>query len=430
MKHVLHLECLICQRRYQPDELAYVCPEHGNEGILEVAYDYDRIAATLSREEMQACRDRTIRRYRALLPVRPDSPFPPAAVGGTPIYPLPDLRRRLGLEHVWVKDEGLQPTGSLKDRASAVAAVKAREAGADVLTTASTGNAAAALAGICAGTGQPCVIFVPETAPAAKLAQLLAYGATVLLVKGTYDEAFDLCLRASAEYGWYNRSTGFNPYMSEGKKTAAFEICEQLDWRAPDALLVSVGDGCIIGGLFKGMRDLKALGWTDRLPRLIGVQAEGSNFLAAAWETGEDVLTKSPIAARTVADSICVGLPRDRLKALAAVRQSGGAFVTVSDEQILAAIPSLARAAGVFAEPAGAAAFAGLLEARERKLVDPEERIVVLNTGNGLKDIPGVMESVRRMGDEGQPVEPDFERARDVLESLAAGPERLRRSPL
>lgn len=419
MKHVLHLECMICGRRYQPDEVAYVCPRHGSEGVLEVVYDYDRIAARLSRNQLASDRRRAIQRYQPLLPVRPESRFPPAAVGGTPIYPAPALGR-LGLKSVWVKDEGLLPTGSLKDRASAVAVVKARELGAGIVTTASTGNAAAALAGICAGIGQPNVIFVPQSAPPAKLAQLLAYGSTILLVKGTYDEAFDLCLRASAEYGWYNRCTAFNPYMSEGKKTAAFEICEQLEWRAPDAIFVSVGDGCIIGGLHKGVRDLLALGWIDRLPRLIGVQAAGSNFLAEAWRKGEDVLTKAPIAAQTAADSIQVGLPRDRIKAMAAVKQTGGAFVEVSDEQILQAIPDLARTVGVFAEPAGAAAFAGLLEARQKKLVDPEERLVVLNTGNGLKDIAGVMKSVQRLSSKPHPVDPDIESAREVLDGLAA----------
>jgi threonine synthase len=166
------------------------------------------------------------------------------------------------------------------------------ERGAKIITTASTGNAAAALSGICASVGQPNVIFVPEKAPAAKIAQLLAYGSTVMLVRGTYDDAFDLCLQAADAYGWYNRNTGFNPYMSEGKKTATLEICEQLAWNAPDRIFVSVGDGCIIGGLHKGLKDLMALGWIEKMPKLMGIQAAGSNYLAEAWANGEDVLTK------------------------------------------------------------------------------------------------------------------------------------------
>lgn len=293
--------------------------------------------------------------------------------------------------------------------------VKAQERGAAIITTASTGNAAAALSGLCASVGQPNVIFVPESAPPAKVAQLLAFGSTVLLVQGTYDDAFDLCLQAAGAYGWYNRNTGYNPYMSEGKKTASFEICEQLGWHAPDAIFVSVGDGCIIGGLHKGLKDLLALGWISHMPRLIGVQAAGSNFMAEAWSNNEDVLTKAPIAAHTIADSISAGLPRDRLKAMAAVRETNGAYVTVSDEQILAAIPALARGAGVFAEPAGATAYAGLLQALEQKLVNPDERIVILNTGSGLKDVASAMKAVEMVGTHAQRVAPTLEAVQNVL---------------
>ena len=314
-----------------------------------------------------------------------------------------------------MKDDGRNPTASFKDRASAIAVVKARARGAKIITTASTGNAAAALAGICASVGQANVIFVPDSAPQAKIAQLLAFGATVLLVRGTYDDAFELCLKAAETYGWYNRNTGFNPYMTEGKKTASLEICEQLGWHAPDAIFVSVGDGCIIGGLHKGLKDLLALGWIDHMPRLIGVQAAGSNYLADAWERNEDVLTKPPIVAHTVADSISAGLPRDRLKAMAAVRETGGAFVTVTDEEILRAIPALARGSGVFAEPAGAAAYAGLVRAAGAGLVTADDRIVVVNTGSGLKDVAGVMKGVEIAGKPAHRVAPDMDDLRRVL---------------
>jgi threonine synthase len=420
MDHVKHLRCLICGKSYRPDEVAYVCPDHGNEGILDVVYDYELIGRRTSREQIQASQDFTVWRYRPLLPIAPDAAVPPLAIGWTPLYQAPRLAEALGLKHLWVKDDGRQPTASFKDRASAMALVKAQEQGAAVITTASTGNAAAALSGICASVRQPNVIFVPESAPPAKIAQLLVFGSTVLLVKGTYDDAFELCLEAAAEYGWYNRNTAYNPYMTEGKKTASYEICEQLGWQAPDVILVSVGDGCIIGGLHKGLKDLLALGWIDHKPRLIGVQAVGSNYMAEAWQRGEDVLTKPPIQAQTIADSISAGLPRDRLKALAAVTETNGAYVTVSDEEILAAIPILARGSGVFAEPAGAAAYAGLVKAVDQGLIAAEERVVVLNTGNGLKDIASAMKAVELAGTQPHRVRPDLAEVKQVMATLSS----------
>jgi len=415
MNHVKHLKCVICGKEYQPDEVDYVCPDHGAEGILDVVYDYDIIRQNISRETLAANPDHTIWRYKPLLPVEPDSPVPPLTVGGTPLYEAPRLAAELGLKHVWVKDDGREPTASFKDRASAIAVVKAQEKGAEIITTASTGNAAAALSGLCASVNQPNVIFVPKSAPQAKIAQLLTFGSTVMLVDGTYDDAFELCLEVADAYGWYNRNTAYNPYMSEGKKTVSYEICEQLDWNAPDVIFVSVGDGCIIGGVHKGLKDLLALGWIDKMPRIIGVQAEGSNFMAEAWEKGEDVLTKPPIDARTVADSISAGLPRDRLKAMRAVRESNGAFVTVSDDEILVAIPELAQKTGVFAEPAGATAYAGLVKAVELGLVSPEDRIVVINTGSGLKDVASAMKAAEMTGAEPYRIKPDLEDVKRAL---------------
>jgi threonine synthase len=394
MDHVTSLKCLICGAEYRPDEVDYVCPLHGDEGILDVQYDYALISRRISPRTLAENRDYTIWRYRPLLPIRPDSPVPPLTVGWTPLYRADRLAEGLGLQHVWVKDDGRQPTASFKDRASAIAVVKGREKGAAVITTASTGNAAAALSGLCASVGQKNVIFVPQSAPPAKIAQLLVYGSTVLLVRGTYDDAFELCLQAAKEFGWYNRNTGYNPYMTEGKKTAAYEICEQLTWHAPDRIFVPVGDGCVIGGIHKGLKDLLALGWITRMPKLMGVQAAGSAALYEAWWTGMDAMQMTPIDAQTIADSISAGLPRDRIKALAAVRETGGAYVKVTDAEILAAIPVLAQRAGVFAEPAAAAAYAGLVKAVADGLVDPDERIVVLVTGSGLKDIASARKAV------------------------------------
>ena len=421
MDHIKSLKCLICGKEYSPGEIDYVCPDHGYEGIVDVQYDYELISLRISPQSLADNRDFTIWRYKPLLPIEPESPVPPLAVGWTPLYEAPRLAESLGLKHLWVKDDGRQATASFKDRASAIAVVKTREKGAAIVTTASTGNAAAALSGLCASVQQPNVIFVPETAPPAKIAQLLTFGSTVMLVHGTYDDAFELCLQAAEAYGWYNRNTGFNPYMSEGKKTVSFEICEQLAWQAPDAIFVSVGDGCIIGGVHKGLKDLLALGWIDTMPRIYGVQAEGSNFMAEAWQAGLHglrVLEKAPIDSHTVADSISAGLPRDRIKAMAAVVDTGGAYVVVSDDDILAAIPGLARGCGVFAEPAGAAGYAGLVKAVAQGLVSPDDRIVVINTGSGLKDVKSAMIAVEQAGTRSYRVEPSLADLKRVMAEM------------
>ena len=414
MDHVLGLKCTICGKTYGVGDIAYVCPEHGDDGIVDVQYDYDAIAARISPATLadtppwgRGGAGGGIWRYKPLMPVEPESPVPPLRVGWTPLYPASRLAEQLGLKHLWVKDDGVNPTASFKDRASAVAVVKAREIGAEIITTASTGNAAAALAGLSASVGLPAVIFVPKTAPPAKIAQHLIYGARVMLVDGNYDAAFELTLKVAKEFGWYNRNTGYNPYMSEGKKTAALEICEQLTltlspspsqgegkWIAPDRIFVPVGDGCIIGGIHKGLKDLRALGWIDAMPKIMGIQAAGSSALVDAWERGLQGWEMTPQPSDTIADSISAGLPRDRNKALAAVRETGGAYLRVTDQEILDAIPVIARNTGVFSEPAAAAAYAGLVKAVEKGLVDPEERVVVLLTGSGLKDIGNAMKTV------------------------------------
>ncbi len=385
MRHILSLKCVLCGAEYTPDEVLYVCPKHGDEGILDVLYDYDLIGQTLSKESLAANHDYSIWRYAPLLPVAEDSPRPPLQVGWTPLYHARRLGESLGLPNLCLKDDGRNPTASFKDRASAVGVVKALELGYETVTCASTGNAASSLAGLAASVGLKSVIFVPQRAPQAKVAQLLIFGARVIMIKGTYDQAFDLCLEAAREYPWYSRNTAYNPYLSEGKKTAALELCEQLGWEAPDRIFVSVGDGCIIGGLWKGLKDLLALGFIDRMPQLVGVQAEGSAPLVRAWEKGTEEIV--PMVPETLADSISVGQPRDRVKALRAARETGGKYVSVDDEEILEAMRLLGREAAVFAEPAGAAGFAGLRKLASLGQIDPEERIVVLVTGNGLKDV-------------------------------------------
>jgi threonine synthase len=427
MDHILGLRCTICNGEYGVDEVEYVCPKHGDDGILDVVYDYGLVARRISLEKLAKDPTRSIWRYLPLLPVdaelarsliRGNSL---ASVGWTPLFRAPRLASALGLRQLWVKDDGRQPTASFKDRASAIAVIKTRELGYEVVTTASTGNAAAALSGLCAAIAQPNVIFVPRAAPQAKIAQLLVFGATVLLVDGTYDAAFELCLQSAPEFGWYNRNTAYNPYMSEGKKTVAYEICEQLTalmgnqgaerLQVPDRIFVPVGDGCIIGGIHKGLLDLQTLGWIDHMPKIMGVQAQGSSPLVDAWERDLEGWEMELVEAHSVADSIVAGLPRDRNKALRAVRETHGAFLRVSDKDIVDAIPRLAQGCGVFAEPAAAASYAGLVKALELGMIDSDERIVVLATGSGLKDIAAAVKSV------GQPltVAPELAHVRRAL---------------
>ena len=412
-----HLKCTLCGAEYDSNAVRYVCPKHGDDGILDTIPDYAKIAKETNPRKISDSRDFSIWRYAPLLPLDDaGKSAPPLHVGWTPLYRSTTLGRQLGLSNLYFKDDGRNPTASFKDRASAVVVAKARELGVGIITTASTGNAGAALAGLAAAAKMPAVIFVPQTAPQAKIAQLLIFGARVILVKGTYDLAFDLCLEVSRSFRWYCRNTAYNPYTVEGKKTASFEICEQLtpspvatgarqggDWKAPDSIFVSVGDGNIISGLWKGLRDLLALGWIEKMPKLVGIQAEGSAACYNAWKAGTETITA--VNAQTVADSISADLPRDGVRAVRAVRETGGAFLTVTDDEILAAIPELARGEAIFSEPAASAAYAGLKKAVRQGLVKSDETVVCMLTGNGLKDIASAM----KVAGAGTVIEPTLE---------------------
>jgi threonine synthase len=373
----------------------YLCPDDG--GNLDILLNTDYIKLTVQSQEIRASTDFSIWRYLPLLPVA-DPGFhgtPLRRVGWTPVYSPERLAPELGLRHLWIKDESPNPTASFKDRASAVVVAYACEIDAEVVVTASSGNAGAALAGMAAAVGQQAVILVPKSAPPAKIAQLLVYDAQVVLVDGNYDTAFDLTLEASEEFGWYCRNTGYNPFTIEGKKTAAFEIWEQVLLRAPLdrplCIFVSVGDGNIIAGLHKGFKELVQLGWLEQMPRIFGVQAQGAAAVANAFMKQTEQI--EPVSAQTIADSISVDLPRDGLRALRAATETGGAYVVVSDQEILAAIADLGRV-GIFAEPAGAAGFAGLQRAAAQKLLGPEDSALALVTGSGLKDVGAAVKAV------------------------------------
>ena len=336
-------------------------------------------------------KDHTHWRYRELLPISEDAALPAVYVGGTPLTRCDALARYLGLQNLYLKDEGRNATGSMKDRASAIAVVRAKESGNKIVSCASTGNAASSLAGMAAAMGGlRSVIFVPERAPEAKVAQLLIFGATVIRVRGSYEDAFRLCQQSCERWGWYNRNAAINPYLVEGKKTAGLEIAEQLAFKPPDWIAVSVGDGCTIAGIWKAFRDLRALGWITRTPRLLGVQASGAAPVCEAFHTGRDL---QPMVPQTFADSIAVGVPRNWRKAILAVRESGGTMIHVPDDEILAAMRYTGRLAGIFAEPAAATAVAGVRRAVSELVIRRVETVVAVITGNGLKDVRGAQQA-------------------------------------
>lgn len=405
MGKFLGYRCSLCATEYSPTEITYTCPKDG--GNLDVVLDYDTLKNKYQPDDILSRNDLSLWRYLPLLPVtEPEGDATPLhAAGGTPVFKLTRLAQQLGLANLWLKDESRNPTASFKDRASAIVVARAQEIGAEFIVTASTGNAGAALAGMSAAVGQKAIIFAPKSAPQAKVAQLLIFGAKVILVDGTYDDAFDLTIKCANEFGWYCRNTGYNPFTVEGKKTAAFEIWEwwqdaHARWHeefgqdldhSPLTVFVSVGDGNIISGIHKGFKDLYQLGWLPRIPRIIGVQAEGSAAISNAFHGNTETIT--PVSATTIADSISVDLPRDGVRAVRAAKETGGTYVNVSDEEIIKAIAELGRV-GVFAEPAGATAYAGLVKAAATGVVGSADPILVLNTGSGLKDVRAAMQAV------------------------------------
>jgi threonine synthase len=394
MGKVTGLLCVKCGRRYARGEYI-ICPDCGLDGILDVEYDYDDLRRSVAENPLQSRQVNSIFRYEDFLPITRPAPGM-LKVGMTPLYRFEKLTDLTGIDEVF-----------LKDRASAVGIAMALEDGREAIACASTGNAASSLAVLSASVGVCSYIFVPESAPEPKLYQIGACATRVFRVKGTYEDAFDVATEAIDRWGWYNRNCAVNPYLVEGKKTCSLEIYEQLGYSIPDWVVVPIGDGCIISGQWKAFRDLKAAGLTDSAPRLLGVQAEGCSPVVDAFLGNQEAYLEKP---RTLADSIRVGKPRNWRKAVKALTESGGTAVKVSDDEIVTAIELLGKHTGVFAEPAGSTAFAGLIRAARDGIIKQGERVVFLVTGSGLKD-PESLKSRNLVVD----IEKDLEAVEEAL---------------
>jgi threonine synthase len=382
-------KCTDCGSEFKTDDTIYLCPvccrrnttKSPPEGVLKTLYDYIKI-----RNKISGFNELKIKGYIDLLPIEKVTSLPNLRVGKTPLYTIANLNSKKLPFHLHLKDDSQNPTYSFKDRASALVSAFAKERKFTTIVAASTGNAGSSLAGICASQSQKAIIIVPENAPLAKLTQIIMYGAIVVPVKGTYDEAFDLSIKATEEFGWYNRNTAYNPLTIEGKKIVSFEIFEDLDFKLPDRIFVPVGDGVIISGVYKGFEDLYRLNLVERIPVIVAVQSEGSSNLVRNINSDNFLMNSSS----TVADSICVDIPRNLFMTKQFIKEYEGESITVSDEEIIEASAILSKNTGLFAEPAAAAAFAGMISYQRRGMIADNTDNVVVLTGSGLKDLKSV----------------------------------------
>ncbi len=391
MSYIKDFRCTICHKTWSPDPNLLTCPECGEKGILDIEFDYDAIRQVVNKSYFQANQNYNIWRYLPFLSVEETYTKNTLEVGWTPLYHSENLSKLYQTKNLYIKDDGLNPTQSLKDRASVIACVKALELGKKTISCSSTGNAASSLAGNAAKLGLETVIFVPQRAPLGKLLQLKIYGANLIKVKGDYKATFELSKAAIDHYGWYNRNAAINPHLVEGKKTVALEIAEQLHFEPTDWVIVSVGDGCTIGGVYKGFFDLHEVGLIQHIPKIMGIQSEGCSPFVDAFLEDKDL---EETEENTIADSIAVGIPRNPIKGMDAVKKSAGLYLKVSDEEILSAMKVLAQEEGIFAEPAAAASVAGFIKARAEDKISSEESVTIIVTGNGLKDQASAMKTI------------------------------------
>lgn len=401
--------CVRCRREFSLLKSTLWCPDCGMEGILDLQYDYDSIAKILTPGRLGQTAVRNLWRYLPLLPVRGLKRVPPLDVGWTPLYDAKALAQTVGMDQIWLKDEGRNPTGSIEDRATAVAVVRAVEDNYSIMTCGATGNAALSTAALTASAGLRTTLFVSRDASDSFVAQLLLSGAEVFVVEGGYEDAVRLSVKCAEEYGWYNRNKAVNPFLVEGEKTVAFEIAEQMRWEVPDCVVVPVAEGSTIAAVWKGYGEMKRLGWIASLPKLVGVQAEGAASVYTAWKEERDPVAMPP---STVAESLAVGAPRDWRKAVAAVRESGGMMVTVSDREILQAMHLLGERSGLIADPGSAATLAGLNSLLRSRQLARTISALLLIAGGGLRHGAAAVAAAGAA----RTVPPDFEKVRIILQ--------------
>ena len=377
MSHVKALRCRQCGMEY-PESPQYVCEECF--GPLEAVYDYDAIRASLSREHIERG-PRSIWLYQALLP-SDRQPRIDLNAGFTPLVKADQLGKRLGLNNLYIKNDSVNPTFSFKDRVVAMAAAKALEFGFNALACASTGNLAASVSAHAAKAGMPAYVFVPADLEPAKITNASVYGATIVAIDGNYDAANRLATEVGDEYGWAFVNINMRPYYSEGSKTLAYEVAEQLGWRAPDRVFVPIASGSLYTKIWKGFHELQQVGLIDHVAtKMVGAQAEGCSPVAVAYE--QDSEHVEPVHPCTIAKSLAIGAPADGYYALKVARESGGSIQWVSESAIGEGMQLLAATEGIFAETAGGVTIAALKKLADARVLDPDELIVVYITGNG-----------------------------------------------
>jgi threonine synthase len=407
------LTCTDCHQSLPQGKFAYLCPDcqtkqtadNPPRGVLKAIYPYNSIRDSYKPDQL--FKQLKKNNFLDILPIEKAESLGPLKVGDTPICTF-EIEGSNGEPFVFnLKDDSQNPTFSFKDRASQLVCAYAREQEIDTVVAASTGNAGSSLAGICASQKQRAIIIVPKTAPAAKMIQIIMYGALPVLVDGNYDKAFELSLAATRYFGWFNRNTAYNPFTIEGKKTVAFEIYDQMKGKLPSRIFVPVGDGVILAGLYKGFEDLLLLGIIKRIPVIVAVQSENSSNLVRNMNAGE--FTMQP--ATTLADSISVDYPRNFYMAKSYLETYKGEWLTVSDKEIMEASFRLASETGIFTEPASAAAMAGMIKYIHKRTFTLENPMMVLATGSGLKDIQTPLKHLRIP----EPIKPNIEALKEYI---------------
>jgi len=403
------LECINCKSEYPMDETLYNCKKCGD--LLEVKLDLEDLKRKLEKVDWKR-RAISVWKYREFLPISDESKIITLQEGGTPLYKCERLAERLGIKNLYVKNEGANPTGSFKDRGMTVGVSKALEFNVKTVICASTGNTSASLAAYAARAGLNCVVLIPHGKIAlGKLSQAMMYGAKVVAVKGNFDAALKIVVNASKTFGLYLLNS-INPFRIEGQKSAAFEICEQLGWKAPDRIIIPVGNAGNITAYWKGFKELEAIEIIKKLPKMTGVQASGASPIVNAFVNGSERI--EPVSdPETIATAIRIGNPVNWKRALKAIRESGGVAVTVTDDEIIYAQKLLARTEGIFVEPASAASIAGLKKLIESGEIGSEETVVCIATGHGLKDPEAAIKACEKIVE----IEPGLEELERVLKT-------------